>query len=192
MSPKLALQALGVARVTEEIVGLTVARRLAEMHFPAKIVEGLSAWLSLDEYTEWFGGHAQVRADMCRISIGRDEAGQLFADVLVLEGKLRQLYDGHGVLQVRRTCDFFRSILANSSQGIPKIDATMWKELLASAIEHLAAEAVLAFCCRSPASDWMSTSSALICFLSFDPGPSGCAPLQGSIPRAFGRATTAR
>lgn len=143
LSPRLALQALGVARVTEEIVGLTVARRLTEDNFPAGINDGLSAWLSLDDHTDWFGGNGQVRADMCRISIERNPSGVLDVDVLVLEGKLRQLYDGHGVVQVSRTRDFFRAILGGTgSDGVPKVDEAMWRELIASAIETLATDAV--------------------------------------------------
>lgn len=143
LSPKLALQALGVARVTEEIVGLTVARNLAEDRFPAKLSSGLVAWISLDEHTDWFGGHAQIRADMCRITLDRLPDGSLAVDVLVLEGKLRQLYDGHGVVQVRRTCDFFSAILGDAGEdGIRKVDAAMWRNLVASAIESVASDAV--------------------------------------------------
>ena len=143
LSPKLALQALGVARVTEEIVGLMVARNLAEDHFPPSLTSGLVAWISLDEHAEWFGGHAQVRADMCRITLDRRADGALDVDILVLEGKLRQLYDGHGVVQVSRTCEFFRSILEDSGEdGIRKVDAAMWRDLVASAIENLADDAI--------------------------------------------------
>lgn len=143
LAPRLALQALGVARVTEEIVGLTVARRLAEEHLPDTTVGGLSAWISLDEHTGWFGGHMQIRADLCRVSIARDSTGQLVVDVLVLEGKLRQQYDGHGVLQVRRTCEFFRSILGGAKrEGLQMIDAAMWRDRLASAIETLSPDSV--------------------------------------------------
>jgi S-DNA-T family DNA segregation ATPase FtsK/SpoIIIE len=143
LSPRLALQALGVARVTEEIVGLTVARRLTEDKFPEQISDGISAWLSLDEHTDWFGGHERVRADMCRISISRDASGMLNVDVLVLEGKLRQSYDAHGVLQVSRTRDFFTAILGGTdTNGASKVDAAMWRDLMAAAIETLSNEAV--------------------------------------------------
>lgn len=143
IAPRLALQALGVARVTEEIVGLTVARNLAEELFPAEISNGLVAWISLDEHTEWFGGHAQIRADMCRFSFERAMDGTLEVDVLVLEGKLRQLFDGHGVRQVKRTCEFFESILGEQEgQQVRRVDHLMWRELLASAVERLAEEAV--------------------------------------------------
>lgn len=131
-SPRLALQALGVARVTEEIIGLTVARHLAEERFPVRNQGGISVWLSLDEHVGWFGGSDQIRADMCRLSLEHRADGTITADVLVLEGKLRQIYDAHGVQQVRRTSGFFRSIL--SGQGV---DAARWRELLAGAIESV-------------------------------------------------------
>ncbi len=143
LSPRLALQALGVARVTEEIVGLTVARNLAEEIYPARLGSGLVAWISLDEHTDWFGGHAQVRADMCRLALERAEDGSVDVDVLVLEGKLRQLYDGHGVVQVRRTCDFFRSVLGGPDrEGARDVDEGMWREQIAMAVENLPADAV--------------------------------------------------
>lgn len=143
LSPKLALQALGVARVTEEIIGLTVARSLVQLNFPATVTNGLVAWISLDEHTDWFGGHAQVRADMCRITLDRHQDGVLEVDILVLEGKLRQLYDSHGVEQVKRTSEFLQSILgATSEDSARKVDSRMWREQLASAIESLSTEAV--------------------------------------------------
>lgn len=136
-SPRLALQALGVARFTEEIIGLTVARHLADERFPVCEVSGISTWLSLDEHVSWFGGSDQVRADMCRLSLELGADGSIAADVLVLEGKLRQSYDAHGVLQVRRTCSFFRSILGGEG-----VDAAMWREILASAIESVSHDAI--------------------------------------------------
>lgn len=137
-SPRLALQALGVARFTEEIIGLTVARHLAENRFPIQSGGGLSVWLSLDEHVDWFGGTDQIRADMCRLSLEMGQDGVVTVDVLVVEGKLRQTLDPHGVQQVRRTCDFFGSVLS----GIG-VDAAMWRELLATAIESVSKEAVL-------------------------------------------------
>lgn len=136
-SPRLALQALGVARFTEEIIGLTVARHLAEDRFPVRSGRGISAWLSLDEHTDWFGGSDQVRADMCRLSLELGQDGAATIDVLVVEGKLRQAFDPHGVEQARRTCDFFRAVLSGTG-----VDAVMWRELLATAIESVSENAV--------------------------------------------------
>lgn len=143
LTPRLALQALGVARVTEEILGLMVARRLAERKHPLVGITGLSAWLSLDEHTDWFGGPGQVRADMCRLTLSLDTQGEVRVDLLALEGKLRQRYDGHGETQVHRTCEFFRSILNQvQNDGQLNVDGTMWRELIAKAIESLPREAV--------------------------------------------------
>lgn len=147
LAPRLALQALGVARVTEEIVGLTVARNLAEELYPPRLTNGIVAWISLDDHTDWFGGPAQVRADMCRLTLDRQDNGTLVLDVLVLEGKLRQLYDGHGVVQVQRTCEFFRSILdVSATSGGRKVDESMWREQIASALESLPNEAIQLVC----------------------------------------------
>ena len=143
LSPKLTLEALGVARVTEEILGLTVARNLSESIYPATLKNGIVAWLSLDEHTDWFGGHGKIRADMCRLTFERCEDGSIEMDILILEGKLRQLYDGYGVQQVKRTSDFFQSILGFSdSFDARKVDAPMWLELIASAVECLSKGAI--------------------------------------------------
>jgi len=150
LAPKLALQALGVSRATEEIVGLTIARNLATELIPVIANKGLSAWISLDEHTDWFGGSAQVRADMCRITLEPNSNGIIELDILVIEGKLRQLFDNHGVQQVRRTCEFFKSILSSNSESkIRHVDAEMWREQIASAIEALPAEAIEFFAADS-------------------------------------------
>lgn len=143
IAPRLALQALGIARVTEEILGLAVALNQAEMLAPAAFREGVSAWLSLDEHADWLGRTDQVRADLCRLTIERDPAGILVVDVLVLEGKLRQVYDPHGLVQVRATVDFFRSVLAPEiDDGVRKVDAPMWRERIMAAVEGVAPEAM--------------------------------------------------
>lgn len=143
LAPRLALQALGVSRVTEEIVGVTVARNVAEEICPARLTAGFSAWLSLDERPDWFGGTAQVRADMCRIDFGQGEDGSVVVDLLVLEGKLRQSFDLHGVTQVQRSMDFFGSILGYGvAADVRRVDAQMWREQIASAIETIAPDAL--------------------------------------------------
>lgn len=143
LSPHLALQAMGVARVTEEILGLCIARRFADEEFPASVSDGLLAWISLDEHTGWFGGSANIRADMCRVIIGRNTDGLLDVDLLVLEGKFRQNFDSHGVVQVTQTRNFLAQILASSVEdGCENVDAEMWRERFLSAIESVAADAI--------------------------------------------------
>jgi energy-coupling factor transporter ATP-binding protein EcfA2 len=133
---------MGVARVTEEILGLCVARRFADEEFPADVSDGLLAWISLDEHTNWFGGSANVRADMCRVIIERNPDGLLDVDLLVLEGKFRQGYDAHGVIQVARTSKFLQEILASTASGIEHVDADMWRERFLTAIESISAGAI--------------------------------------------------
>lgn len=142
LSPHLALQAMGVARVTEEILGLCVARRIAEQQMPVLLTDGLSAWISLDDHADWLGGKSQIRADMFRITFERVETGLLEVSVLVLEGKFRQVFDQHGIVQVKQTCEFLNSILGRPTGGSPEsIDAGMWRQRLMSAVENVAAEA---------------------------------------------------
>jgi len=143
LAPKLALRALGVSRATEEIMGLTIARNLSAELIPNPFSRGVSAWISLDEHSEWFGGGDQVRADMCRIFLEPTTDGFINVDLLVVEGKLRQLYDNHGVIQVTKTCEFFKKILSSdASSGNRNVDSSMWREQIASAIEALPPEAL--------------------------------------------------
>lgn len=143
LSPHLALQAMGVARVTEEILGLCIARRFADEEFPSSVSDGLLAWISLDEHTSWFGGASNVRADMCRVIIERNADGLLDVDLLVLEGKFRQNFDTHGIAQVSRTSVFLSQILASATGGgAENVDAEMWRERFLAAIESVAADAI--------------------------------------------------
>lgn len=143
LSPHLALKAMGTSRVTEEILGLMVARTIAEERVPARLKDGMSAWLSLDEHLDWFAGISTFRSDMCRITFTRDRSdGSLTVDVLVLEGKLRQTYDPHGVAQVKQTMQFFGAILAGRESERPDpVDGPMWRERILSAIESIAPDA---------------------------------------------------
>ena len=142
LAPRLALQALGVSRVTEEIIGVSVARNVAEEVSPSRLRKGLSAWLSLDERPDWFGGAGNIRADMCRIDLDEAEDGVIDVDILVLEGKLRQGFDPHGVLQVQRSVEFFGSVLGyGAGPDDRRVDAQMWLEQIAAAIETISPEA---------------------------------------------------
>lgn len=138
LSPHLALQAMGVARVTEEILGLCIARRFSDERFPRSVANGFLAWISLDEHTSWFGGHANIRADMCRIIVERNADGYLDVYILVIEGKFRQSFDPHGATQVSKTKVFLSQILANATNDIAEnVDAEMWRERFLSAIESV-------------------------------------------------------
>lgn len=143
LSPHLALKAMGTSRVTEEILGLMVARTIAEERLPTRLEDGMSAWLSLDEHLDWFAGISTFRADMCRVTFTRDRSdGSVVVDVLILEGKLRQTYDPHGVTQVQQTMQFFSAILAGLEAERPDpVDGPMWRERILCAIESTAAEA---------------------------------------------------
>ncbi len=142
VAPRLALQALGVARVTEEIVGLSIARHVADQQIPPCPGEGLVAWISLDEHAEWLGGASGVRADMFRIVLRWDPTRGLEVDVLILEGKLRQNYDTHGERQVERTIEFFTSVLKVESEGGGgPVDAGMWRGRILASLETISPDA---------------------------------------------------
>ena len=140
VAPRLALQAMGLSRVTEEILGLKIARYLADRHRPAKPADGVVAWISLDEHPEWFRGASATRADLCRVTLSNSPDG-LVADFLVVEGKLRQGYDNHGEDQVARTLALIADTLPETEDGYVPIDADLWRDRLASAIDDLAPEA---------------------------------------------------
>ncbi|MGC2856857.1 FtsK/SpoIIIE domain-containing protein [Novispirillum sp. DQ9] len=138
VAPRLLLQALGISRVTEEVLGLTIARTVAERLHEAAPRNGLTAWLSLDEHAEWFGG---ARADLCRVVLEETDSGDLEVDLLVLEGKLRQSYDPHGVEQVASTLGLLRHALVAPPDAAPPMDAVLWREELLKAIENTSPEA---------------------------------------------------
>ena len=144
-SPRLALQALGVTRATEELFGLTIARKLAEAQVVSKPLAGLTIWISLDDHAKWFGGTASIRADICRLTLEYVDQN-LFIDVLVVEGKLRQAFDEHGIHQVQRTKQFFEEVFgASGDRSSPHIDSEMWREELATAVEEAPAKTVTFF-----------------------------------------------
>ncbi|CAI0994966.1 DNA translocase FtsK [Serratia quinivorans] len=146
-SPHLALNAMGVSRVTEEILGLAVARTLADHIYPHPSQEGFAAWISLDEHVEWFGGTGSIRADMCRFAFSIDESGHVRLDVLVIEGKLRQSFDPHGIQQAKQTRQFMADILdtQEGSNSLSKIDGRFWREKIFSAIDMCADQARVTF-----------------------------------------------
>ncbi len=137
MAPRLALRAMGVSRVTEEIIGIAVARSIAVKRHCLAPSNGISAWISLDEHTNWFGGAGSSRADLMWISLTR-AADEVVVDIVVVEGKLRQCYDAHGVHQVKTTMEFVEGVLSKSN--IERVDAKLWREQILSAIESTSPE----------------------------------------------------
>lgn len=136
LSPRLMLQALGISRVTEEILGVAVGHRHISLTRPPPANSLLVAWLSLDEHTGWFGGASSVRADMVRVSFVR-EGDNLAVEFLVLESKLRgREIDAHGVEQVGATLDLLGEAFAPSGAH-SAIDGKLWRDSLLAAIESL-------------------------------------------------------
>lgn len=145
IAPRLALKAMGISRVTEEILGLAVGRGIIASRMPASVTRGIVAWISLDEHQDWFGGSASTRADLCRITL--DYSGdKLAVDLLVAETKLRKGgYDAHGVTQVEVTMELLKGFLVQNNADNLKIDSQMWRELLLAAIETANNDAVQYF-----------------------------------------------
>jgi len=131
-APKLTLKAMGISRVTEEVIGLMVARSLSNLENVRKKTTNkhLYASISLDEHQNWFGGPMEVRADIANFMFVL-EGEDLILHIEVIEGKLRQKYESHGVHQVSETINFLKDILIN----IDRIDSTLWREQIISAME---------------------------------------------------------
>ena len=141
IAPRLTLDALGISRVTEEILGLSVGRQISDRLVPAAVVDGFTAWVSLDEHPEWFGSLNVMRADMLRLSVGQSVGG-LEVDILVMESKLRRSgYDAHGAEQVLKTIQLFDAVLPK--EGIPdSLDGKLWREVILGAVDTVSEEAV--------------------------------------------------
>jgi S-DNA-T family DNA segregation ATPase FtsK/SpoIIIE len=135
LAPSLALQAMGISRITEEMLGLVIAKHVAEVRIPAPQGDAGTIWISLDEYADWLGGQTGTRADLCRITFWYLE-GVLHVGILVVEGKLRQAYDAHGELQATRTLKLFREIFSTDNDDgstKEKIDASLWRSKILDA-----------------------------------------------------------
>jgi hypothetical protein len=131
-APKLALKAMGISRVTEEVIGLMVARSLSNLERIRAVYENKSlfASISLDEHNNWFGGPNEVRADIANFFF-KLNGDELILEIEVIEGKLRQTYDPHGLLQASETIKFLQDIRIN----VDRIDSSLWREQIISAIE---------------------------------------------------------
>lgn len=137
ISPRLVLKAMGISRVTEEILGLMIAMHLADANKPEKPHDGVTVWISLDEHLEWFNGSSSTRADLCKITLER-VGDQLQVDVMIVEGKFRLAYDPHGIDQVNSSLDLFKSIIDKQTEAV---DARLWREHLLAAMENVNPEA---------------------------------------------------
>ncbi|MEO9651653.1 MAG: FtsK/SpoIIIE domain-containing protein [Roseobacter sp.] len=141
IAPRLTLDALGISRVTEEILGLSVARCIADNQASVSVVDGFIAWISLDEHPEWFLTANAMRADMIRLAVNQTEAG-LSIDLLVMESKLRRTgYDGHGAEQVRKTLQMFDAVFPQN-KDLDAVDGELWRDTILSAVDTVSDDAV--------------------------------------------------
>jgi S-DNA-T family DNA segregation ATPase FtsK/SpoIIIE len=142
ISPRLTLDALGISRVTEEVLGLSIARQVADRLMPVSIRDGFTAWISLDEHPEWFPSANSIRADMIRLSVNLGDDG-LSVDLLVLESKLRRSgYVAHGAEQVRKTLRMLDPVFQRDSEKDP-MDGELWRDIILSAVDTVSEEAVV-------------------------------------------------
>ncbi|WP_404400708.1 hypothetical protein LG288_11570 [Idiomarina seosinensis] len=146
ITPELALDALGVARVSEEILGLSVARKAVDQLQSSVPENGYTAWLSLDSYKDWFsGGDSSTRADMLKVVF--DTSGtRLKVSVIVLESKLRKdpNFVEHAVVQVKSTLNLLENFLS-SEQVEHKHDSELWRNQLLKAIRNSGDRAVSSY-----------------------------------------------
>jgi DNA segregation ATPase FtsK/SpoIIIE, S-DNA-T family len=142
LTPSLALQAMGISRITEEILGLIIAKKLTERFNKPNITNGFSAWVSLDTHTEWFGGASTTRADLCRVDFDISAEGSLQVKVVILEAKFRQSPTNYGHAQIERTINLFEHFLEPTSA---RIDVGLWRNSLLDAINNCSADAVTFF-----------------------------------------------
>jgi DNA segregation ATPase FtsK/SpoIIIE, S-DNA-T family len=144
IAPWLTLKAMGISRVTEEILGLMAGRKILEQEFPVVGETGISVWISFDDHQDWFGGENGTRADLCRITLDQTDDG-LEVDLVVLEGKLRASgYEPHGVKQVAATLKLLSDVMpsAETNDEHERVDARLWREEILSAIETVNPDAI--------------------------------------------------
>ena len=145
VAPGLILRSMGLSRVTEEVLGLMVAKRIAERELACNEPNARSIWISLDEHADWFGGDSNVRADLCRLDLYRVE-DRLKIGIVVVEGKLRQSYDPHGERQARQTAQLLSEALqpVADNGSLPSADALFWRRSILAALRS-AGERSLAY-----------------------------------------------
>jgi len=144
--PGLILRSTGLAKTTQEVLGLMVAKRIVEQQNPVQVSDGISVWIPLDEHACWFdSGSTKTRADLCRIVVDLVE-GRAQVSVLVVEGKFRQVHDPSGTQQAAVSLKLMRSILDTGtgeegpSEEARHLKRLWWNELVA-AMENVSPEA---------------------------------------------------
>ena len=136
--PGIVLRSLGLGRTTAEMVGLVLARHRVEQVDPAYVgPHGFQSWISLDEHTEWSGGHTKVRADLARLR-GRVIEGRLKLRVDVVEAKMRpQPAVGRADAQLNRSIELLSAALGGESgSGVEYADRDVWSRLIWRAIDQ--------------------------------------------------------
>lgn len=142
IAPSLILKSMGISRVTEEVLGLMIAKEYVNEKYPYDQKNGASVWISLDDCKEWFPGD---RADLCRIDFYYDMEGNLEIQTIIVEAKLRKAYDPHGVEQVLSSKELFNKIIPIDTESKNSIDSKFWRQQLVLAIENAPEKAINLF-----------------------------------------------
>jgi S-DNA-T family DNA segregation ATPase FtsK/SpoIIIE len=144
LSPGLVLRALGLGWATQELIGLSIARHLADQCAPLLECEGFVGWISLDDHASWFGHGKRTRADLARLALCRDGAGLWSLDILVAEAKMRdQVKDQIAEQQVRNTLELLVGALrpragdAEAASELEADDSAFWRAELLQALDQL-------------------------------------------------------
>ena len=146
ITPELALDALGIARVSEEILGLSVARKVVDQLPDSIPKNGYTAWIPLDSYKDWFvAGESSTRADMVKVIFDTSDS-TLKVGIIVLESKLRKeaTFVKHALTQIRSTINLLEGFLSNEQKYI-KHDAELWRDKFLAAIRNSGDRAISKF-----------------------------------------------
>jgi len=140
--PGIVLRSLGLGRTTAEMVGLVLARYRIEQVDPALVAPyGFQSWISLDEHSDWSGGHTKGRADLVRFR-GRVVDGCVKLRVDIVEAKMRPDPPvGQADAQLNRSLELFGAALGGAGDVADCVDTEIWSRLFWRAIEQSASAA---------------------------------------------------
>ena len=135
LAPGVILRSLGGGWTLNELLGLVCSKRYLNKN--SNLGDCIfTAWIPLDNYTEWFGGsNMQKRADLLWLSIYKDEDEGLILEPTVIESKFGtgRTLGIDGVDQVLQTLEVINSALTPSPKN--KLEGEIWRRKIVKAIE---------------------------------------------------------
>ena len=141
IAPNVLLEALGLGRTAEEIIGLTALRSRVRETYPVTQEGAIEIYLNLDDMIHWFGGPRQKRADILRLTLlPKAHGGDI--EMLVCESKYRTSEDSQTVsdakTQVEDTIELLRAGFCSQENEEPPTDRDLWYRSLANAVLQVA------------------------------------------------------